>query len=70
MGHLDDPKRFSRLRERHLFRLLDNRLKRLERWYSYIRRNKQLGKALSVLFRALELVIVVHCFLKGYPSVP
>ncbi len=58
IGNLEDPSRYARLKDGYLVKLLNNRLKRLEKWYAYIQRNKKLGSSLSVLFGALELVIV------------
>ncbi len=45
-------------RPRYLSKLLQKRARRLARWYAYIRRNKMLGQALSVLFGVLELAIM------------
>ena len=58
MEHARDTTHFSTLRDKTLFKLMKKRSKRLKRWYGYIKRNKMMGNALSILFGALELVIV------------
>nr|MDO8115414.1 4Fe-4S binding protein [Candidatus Sigynarchaeota archaeon] len=55
-GSLGSPE--GNANPRYLKRLLEKRAKRLAKWYAYIKRNKKLGQALSVLFGALELVIM------------
>lgn len=66
-GQLGSP---AAKRPRYLSRLMQKRAKRLARWYAYIKRNKPLGQALSVLFGALELAImeIVRLITKFIPS--
>jgi ferredoxin len=67
-GHLGSPRASQ---PRYLAKLLQQRAKRLARWYAYIKRNKKLGQALAVLFGALELAIMegVRSASKLVPSV-
>lgn len=58
MGNLAAPGRMPGHRHGKLARMMRARARRLDRWYRYIKRNKRLGAALSVLFGALELAIV------------